>query len=296
MDSEYVYRLKGPELYLDFEGKRMWYRGQWHSIGLTKKSFDCLEYLAVNINLNLSYEQIYQACWGESDSDPQKAVYNAVSKTNLYFRRFLSAFENAEPGAKDYDCISNLSGFGYQLSGTRLRRSAFEQQYGLADEQTTPLEAEISLDMSRARVFASCGMESTVFGVKPFADGISLAVNFEKTRLRDQIPAYGGAYVLAHPALDVRGAKQICFRACSADASIGTITVELKPKGKAWMHEAFACSITAESREYALELADVACPETLGCLEEITFVLTPGSFANEEALQGNLEISQLRIR
>ena len=62
------------------------------------------------------------------------------------------------------------------------------------------------------------------------------------------------------------------------------------------MHEAFACSITAESREYALELADVACPETLGCLEEITFVLTPGSFANEEALQGNLEISQLRIR
>lgn len=156
---------------------------------------------------------------------------------------------------------------------------------------------DTAFDMRRVRTFASCGNETTVFKVKKAADGqsISLAVNFEKTRLRDVIPEYAGAYWIKHPALDIRKLTRIRFRARSEDASIETLWVEIKPAGRGWMHESFDISLSSEWETYTIDRDGFAFPETAKCLEEITFVLKPASFADEDCLKGTLDICDLRI-
>lgn len=153
------------------------------------------------------------------------------------------------------------------------------------------------IPMGQLRTFASCGNETSVFRVKKAADGqsVSLDVNFEKTRLRPTIPEYAGIYYLRHPASDVRHAQQLSFQARSADCSICTLWVELKPKGRAWMHESFDFSLSSEFEECCIRFEDFLFPETLRCLEEITFVLKPASFSNEECLQGSVDLQNLKI-
>lgn len=165
----------------------------------------------------------------------------------------------------------------------------------ITDSEISPVD--VSFDMRQVRTFASCGNESTVFKVKKSPDGESvlLTVNFEKTRLREEIPEYAGAYFLKHPVIDVSKFHQIRFQARSEDASVETIWVEIKPEGKAWMHETFDFCLAEELEEYTIDLSDFDDPETAKRLEEITFVLKPGSFTNEDSLKGSLEIKQLEI-
>lgn len=162
---------------------------------------------------------------------------------------------------------------------------------------TQPRMEPVVFDMRQVRTFASCGKEDTVFKVRKSADGeaVSISANFERTRLRDEIPAYAGVYYLRCPALDVSDGKKIVFRAASDDASIETMWVEIKPEGKAWMHETFEIELGTTMDEYVIDFADFEHPEVTGCLEEITFVLKPTSFRDENDLTGKLEIAQLRI-
>lgn len=166
------------------------------------------------------------------------------------------------------------------------------------DSNNETLQQDLTFDMRQVRTFASCGNETTVFKVKKSADGqgISLAVNFEKTRLRDEIPEYAGAYYLKHPAVDVSKMTQICFHARSEDESIETIWVEIKPEGRAWMHESFDFCLSSEFEEYVIDFTDFQFPETIKCLAEITFVIKPISFTNDDALTGKLDIAQLHIK
>ena len=167
----------------------------------------------------------------------------------------------------------------------------------IRDEANEEPVADVTFDMRQVRTFASCGNETTVFKVHKFADGqgISLTVNFEKTRFRDEIPQYAGAYYLKHPALNISKAGAIRFQARSEDNSIETIWVEIKPEGRKWMHESFDFCLSSEYEDYVIDLADFICPETAKCLEEITFVIKPVSFANEELLSGKLDIQRLVI-
>jgi hypothetical protein len=168
----------------------------------------------------------------------------------------------------------------------------------MGDRMDTDPKEKIFFDMRQVRSFASCGNETTVFKVKKSADGqgISVAVNFEKTRLRTEIPEYAGVYYLKHPAIDVSKLTQISFRARSEDTSIETVWVEIKPKGKAWMHETFEFCLSSEFEEFVIDLADFQFPETIKCLEEVTFVLKPASFTNEDCLTGKFELERLSIR
>lgn len=167
----------------------------------------------------------------------------------------------------------------------------------IGDSDAEPT-ADMTFDMRQVRTFASCGNEGTVFKVKKSSDGKSVAlhVNFEKTRLRDEIPEFAGAYYLKHPTIDIRKSNQIVFRARSADKSIAVLWVEIKPEKKAWMHESFEFCLSEEYEEYCIELSDFAYPETLGCVEEITFVIKPMSFADEDNMAGSLDIADLCIR
>ena len=157
---------------------------------------------------------------------------------------------------------------------------------------------EISFDMRQVRIFASCGNETTVFKIRKSSDGqrITLLVNFEKTKLRDDIPEYAGAYYIKHPVLDISNANQICFKARSEDESIETIWVEIKPKGREWMHESFDFCVSSDFERYSIDLADFIYPDTLKCVEEITFVIKPGSFTNSDKMTGMLDIADLYIK
>lgn len=164
-------------------------------------------------------------------------------------------------------------------------------------EADEPL-SDITFDMRQVRTFASCGNEATVFKVKKSADGqgISLTVNFEKTRLREEIPEYAGAYYIKQPAVDISKARQICFQARSEDESIETIWVEIKPEGKAWMHESFDFCLSSEFEEYTIDISDFMNRKTAKCFEEITFVIKPVSFINEDSLSGSFEINRIHIK
>lgn len=194
--------------------------------------------------------------------------------------------------------LDKISGFqGLEPRMDHTFRSSMDYLVSLIKDDAAVVAQDLSFDMRQVHTFASCGNESTVFKVKKSADGqgISLTVNFEKTRLRDEIPEYAGAYYLKHPAVDVGKASQIRFRARSEDGSIEVLWVEIKPQGKAWMHESFDFEITPELEEYTIDISDFAFPETAKQLEEITFVIKPVSFANQDCLQGALEIRGLEI-
>ena len=159
------------------------------------------------------------------------------------------------------------------------------------------LQPAAELDMRPVRSFASCGKEGSVFKLTKGQDGCSLsaAVNFEPTRLRPEVPDFAGVYYLLHPVLDIRQRQQLRFEARSADGGIALLQLEIKPKGRVWMHESFQFELSGEFETFTVDLGDFEYPETLGCVEELTFVLKPEFFADEDRLQGSLEIRNLQI-
>ena len=156
---------------------------------------------------------------------------------------------------------------------------------------------DYSFDMRTIKTYASCGNETTVFKIKRSEDGssVTLNVNFEKTRLRDEIPEYAGAYYLKHPPIDISKKKRIVFEACSEDNSIEEIWVEIKPEEKKWMHESFDFELSADFERFEIGIADFENPDTARCMEEITFVLKPASFANEECLKGCFSVRNIKV-
>lgn len=155
---------------------------------------------------------------------------------------------------------------------------------------------EKTVELEKARIFASCGKESSVLAMEMGDHSLCVDVNFEKTRLREEIPDYAGVYFLLHPTLNIGTDGEIRFAAKSEDATISKLWLELKPKSRAWMHESFCFALSPAWQEFSVDSKAFAYPETLKCLEEITFVIKTDSFANEELLQGKLEIADLHIQ
>lgn len=153
------------------------------------------------------------------------------------------------------------------------------------------------VDMRNIQAFANCGKEGSIFKIKKSREGdeIILSVNFEKTRLRDEIPDFAGVYYILVPARDIRNNRSIKLEMCSPDNTIETVWVELKPKGKAWMHEAFDFELTPEYETFTIDTEDFMYKETLKCLEEITIVFKPESFADENNLSGKILLRNISI-
>lgn len=155
----------------------------------------------------------------------------------------------------------------------------------------------IAFDVRTAKTFASCGMESTIFKTKRSEDGgaLTLTINFEKTRIREVIPEFAGAYYLNHPPVDISNKKKIVFEACSPDGTIEPIWVEIKPENKAWMHESFEFELSSEMTAYEIDIDDFEYPDTRFCFEEITFVVKTVSFTNDDSLKGTLSLGNIEV-
>lgn len=154
-----------------------------------------------------------------------------------------------------------------------------------------------SVDVRSVRTFASCGKEGSVFKVKKSSAGdeITVSVNFEKTRLRDEIPDFAGVYYILVPARDIRNNSSIRLEMCSPDNTVETVWVELKPKGKAWMHESFDFELMSEYETFAIDIEDFVYKDTLKCLEEITILFKPESFTDEQSLIGTICLRNVEI-
>lgn len=156
---------------------------------------------------------------------------------------------------------------------------------------------EFSIDVRSVRCFTDIGLESTVFKIKKDKNSNSIIadLNFERTRLRDEIPTYAGLYYLFQSDKDLTKYHKLLFKACSPDGGVDFLTVELKPKGRQWMHETFEFELSESPAEFCIDFSEFDFPDTRKCLEEITFVFFRTSFAHEDKLTGSIEISEIAI-
>ncbi len=77
-----------------------------HEIHLTRKEFDLLWYLAVNRNITLSYENIYEQVWGdEYHVDVNKMIWSMVSRLR----------EKLEESSEIFNCIKCERYLGYRF-------------------------------------------------------------------------------------------------------------------------------------------------------------------------------------
>lgn len=157
------------------------------------------------------------------------------------------------------------------------------------------VEDELLVKMQSYRSFASCGLEDTVFKIKKAEGEIQASVNFEPTRLRNEIPVFAGIYYLFTPAVDISYSQKIVFDACSEDESIERIWLELKPEGKKWMHESFEFELTKEYQTFSVNIQEFSNMKTAENFEEITFVIKPTSFRDENNLTGKTNIKNIKI-
>ncbi len=67
------------DFYISADERRVLYQGR--EIRLTRKEFDLLWYLAINQNITLNHEQIYEEVWGdEYCGDSNKLIWSMVSR------------------------------------------------------------------------------------------------------------------------------------------------------------------------------------------------------------------------
>lgn len=179
-----------------------------------------------------------------------------------------------------------------QMMPLRSKTTAQTREINLRSQKP---EKGMTIDFNAARIFASCGKETTVFKIKKSGEKqeIQLDINFEKTRIREIIPDYAGLYCFFNPIIDISDVKCIRFKAKSENKTITRIWVEIKPQGRTWMHESFSFEVGSEYKEYCIDCSNFSYPETLCCVEEITFVIKIDSFTNEQQLKGQLNIADL---
>lgn len=151
------------------------------------------------------------------------------------------------------------------------------------------------IDFRRRRCFASCGSEDTVFKMSQEGDRLDIEVNFEPTRIRKNIPEYAGVYFIFSPAFVCLQTNALQFEIWG-DSNLSEIQVEIKPTGRKWMHEIFSYNITEQPVIHEVEFKDFEFPQTASCIEEITFVVKPSYFKDDNNLSGVIHLRGVEIK
>ncbi len=153
------------------------------------------------------------------------------------------------------------------------------------------------IDMANARIFASCGLENTVFKSKlhPSGTQIDFSINFEPSRIRKEIPDYAGVYFLFDKHFRATAENKLSFELWSPDASVTEVQLEIKPEGRGWMHEVFRCSIGQSPVATVIDLSRCQNKKTLHNIGEITFVFDPTCFTEENDLTGRFSLRNIKI-
>lgn len=91
-----------------------------------------------------------------------------------------------------------------------------------------PLEEDIDVRKDLSVFFTNNGKEKSVYSVVPEKDGLKIAINFELTRIRPEIPGYGGICCLFSPPVSILSKQKVKIFLGFLDRNIHHITMELK--------------------------------------------------------------------
>ncbi len=144
------------------------------------------------------------------------------------------------------------------------------------------------------RSFTNKGFEDIFFDIDRLDNGFDVYIGY-RANMYSEAPAFGGFYYNTPEAISFSSDTVLSFIAHSPDNSIRKLCVEIKPKGRNWMHESFDFKITDKQTAYTINFSEFLKKETLDCVDEITFVIKPGFFTDKNTSEGNITITDINI-
>lgn len=283
-------RDKGYSVFFDLEAMKL---GKEFNIQLYERIEQCKVFLLV-LPPNALDRCVNEGDWVRNE------ISKALKLNKPIIPIMMPGFDFPDNLPKDIEKVSKYHGLtaSDELFDMQVEKLCGEiDGYIIDKKDDNSVKPIASVDMRNVRTFASCGKESSVFKIKKSSvgDEITIFINFEKTRLRDEIPDFAGVYYIFVPSMDISNCNNVKLEISSPDNSVETVWVELKPKGKVWMHEVFDFELSSEYNTYTIDVEDFVYKDTLKCLEEITLVFKPESFAHEQSLKGTVCVRSIKI-
>ena len=157
------------------------------------------------------------------------------------------------------------------------------------------LEENIDVMKDPPIFFTNIGKEKTVYAVVPKKDGLKICIKFEPTRIRPEIPDYGGICCLFSPPVSIVSKQRMKVSLEFLDRNISQITLELKKAGHTEPDDEKKYVIKnqqAGNREYIFDLSD--CPVKIKEeLSEIVLATDATDFCDENWLYAEILIQQI---
>lgn len=160
----------------------------------------------------------------------------------------------------------------------------------------SPLGEDVDVRKDLSVFFTNIGKEKSVYSVVSEKDGLKIAINFEPTRIRPEIPGYGGACCLFSPPVSILSKQKVKISLGFLDKNIRHITLELKKAGHTLPDDEKKYVIENQQQtgvqEYMFDLQD--CPVKIKEeLAEIVLVTDVADFCDENCLYTEIFIEQI---
>lgn len=159
----------------------------------------------------------------------------------------------------------------------------------------TQLEENIDFKKDPLIFFTQAGKEKTVYTAMPEKDGLKVCIKFQPTRIRPEIPEFGGICRLFSPPVSILSKQKIKISLEFLDRNISQITLELKKAGHTQPDDEKKYVIRNQSAgdvEYIFDLSD--CPAKIKEeLAEIVLATDVSDFCNEDLLYAEIIIRQI---
>ncbi|WP_303871935.1 hypothetical protein [Acetobacterium wieringae] len=143
-----------------------------------------------------------------------------------------------------------------------------------------------------AQVFSSCGKESTIISKEIYNNALCVALNFEPTRIRSEIPDWSSLVFMGYPE-DITKFEFLQFEIRSTDTSYNKIQLEIKPFEKKWMHFKKVIKLTDHWKIEKISLENVEL-RTRKIFEELCFV-TKVEYLSDHMLRGSYEVRDIKL-
>lgn len=157
------------------------------------------------------------------------------------------------------------------------------------------LEENIDFKKDPLTFFTQVGKEKTVYTAMPEKDGLKVCIKFQPTRIRPEIPGFGGICRLFSPPVSILSKQRIKISLEFLDRNISHITLELKKAEHTQPDDEKKYVIKNQQtgdREYIFDLGD--CPVKIKEeLAEIVLATDASDFCNEDLLYAEILIRQI---
>lgn len=172
-----------------------------------------------------------------------------------------------------------------------------EQNEKTAEAKKPVMELEENIDIKKDLpiFFTNIGKEKTVYTAVPEKDGLKICIKFEPTRIRPEIPDYGGICYRFSPPVSILSKQRVKVSLEFLDRNISQITLELKKSGHTQPDDEKKYVLENQQtgiREYAFDLQD--CPAKIKEeLAEIVLATDVSDFCDENCLYTEIFVGEI---